>query len=98
MIKFIDLDNGLAYDGSQPYVHYIGNGLSTNVFYSKTFVLISDNPSDIYASTDSAFISLINPDFRDLEGNMKELSEIESKSLYISKETEYTTGGTTYYI
>lgn len=98
MIKFIDLGNGLAYDGSQPYVHYIGNGLSTNVFYSKTFVMISDNPSDIYASTDSTFISLVNPDFRDSEGNLKELSEIESKSLYISKEAEYTTGGVTYYI
>lgn len=88
MIKFIDIEKGIAYDGSTPYVHYIDNGLSTNVYYTKTFVLISDNATDktISVKSDSIY-KLIQAD--DEHGYNVDLEKLLVTSTASSYQTTY---------
>lgn len=88
MIKFIDIEKGIAYDGSTPYVHYIDNGLSTNVYYTKTFVLISDNATDktISVKSDSIY-KLIQAD--DEHGYNVDLEKLLVTSTISSYQTTY---------
>lgn len=88
MIKFIDIEKGIAYDGSTPYVHYIDNGLSTNVYYTKTFVLISDNATDkaISVKSDSIY-KLIQAD--DEHGYNVDLENLLVTSTTLSYQTTY---------
>lgn len=88
MIKFIDIEKGIAYDGSTPYVHYIDNGLSTNVYYTKTFVLISDNATDktISVKSDSIY-KLIQAD--DEHGYNVKLDDLLVTSTTTSYQTTY---------
>lgn len=88
MIKFIDIEKGIAYDGSTPYVHYIDNGLSTNVYYTKTFVLISDNDDDktISVKSDSIY-KLIQAD--DEHGYNVDLEKLLVTSTTTSYQTTY---------
>lgn len=88
MIKFIDIEKGIAYDGSTPYVHYIDNGLSTNVYYTKTFVLISDNDIDktISVKSDSIY-KLIQAD--DEHGYNVDLEKLLVTSTTSSYQTTY---------
>lgn len=88
MIKFIDIEKGIAYDGTTPYVHYIDNGLSTNVYYTKTFVLISDNATDktISVKSDSIY-KLIQAD--DEHGYNVDLDDLLVTSTISSYQTIY---------
>lgn len=88
MIKFIDIEKGIAYDGSTPYVHYIDNGLSTNVYYTKTFVLISDNATDktISVKSDSIY-KLIQAD--DEHGYNVDLEKLLVTSTTTSHQSTY---------
>lgn len=60
MLKFIEIENqqklGEIYDGSFPYVHWVGNGLSTSLIYTRKICFISDQPSlRCYLDSDSIF-------------------------------------------
>jgi hypothetical protein len=84
MIKFIDIEKGIAYDGSTPYVHYIDNGLSTNVYYTKNFVLISDNDTDktISVKSDSIYKLIQADDEHGYNVNLKDLLVTSTTSSY----------------
>lgn len=93
MIKFIDLEKGIAYDGSSPYVHYIDNGLSTNVYYTKTFVLISNNAIDKTISVKSDSI------YRLIQADGEHGYNVDLKDLLVtSTTTSYQTTYNGYYI
>lgn len=87
-IKFIDIEKGIVYDGSAPYVHYIDNGLSTNVYYTKTFVLISNNDAakTISVNSDSIY-RLIQAD--DRHGYNVDLKDLLVTSTTSSYQTTY---------
>lgn len=84
MIKFIDIEKGIAYDGSSPYVHYIDNGLSTNVYYTKTFVLISDNDAakTISVKSDSIYRLIQVDDEHGYNVDLKNLLVTSTTSSY----------------
>lgn len=84
MIKFIDIEKGIAYDGSAPYVHYIDNGLSTNVYYTKTFVLISDNDAakTISVKSDSIYRLIQADDEHGYNVDLKNLLVTSTTSSY----------------
>lgn len=43
MIRFYDLDKGQVFDGSNPYVFQLGDGVSTGIWTSRTIVFLFDN-------------------------------------------------------
>lgn len=93
MIKFIDIEKGIAYDGSSPYVHYIDNGLSTNVYYTKTFVLISDNDAVKTISVKSDSI------YRLIQADDEHGYNVDLKNLLVTSTTSsYQTAYNGYYI
>lgn len=85
MLKFIDLNNGKIYDGSKPYIHWFGDGCSTNLIYNIPLCFISDK-KDINININSDIFFLI--DVSDVKPNefingfeYRNIQNMKSKSI-----------------
>lgn len=87
MINFIDIERGMSFDGTKPYIHYIGNGLSTNVYYTHNLIFMSDDSTDVNMTVgDDSCFTLIIPD-ADLRGSS--IDDMTSSSVTLHSQATY---------
>ena len=60
-MKFINLDNGKVFDGSRPYVHWMGDDCGIDIIYNKQLCFIHPE-SSVTVSLKSDVFSLIDTD------------------------------------
>lgn len=104
IINFINLDNGLVYNGDQPYIHWLGNECSTNLIYNNKLCILSDEPV-LPIELNSDVFNLINIDEVDnisdesINGfKYKDIEALKVSGIYNSTGTEYADGDRIYYI
>lgn len=61
MIEFININTGVIYDGSRPFIHFFENGQSVNINHIHKICFVSNNKQE-NISINSEIFSLINTD------------------------------------
>lgn len=61
MIRFVDLNTGNTFDGSQPYVFWLDGEQSINLIYSKPICFISNSPNVKIGVEENEVFYLIDP-------------------------------------
>jgi hypothetical protein len=94
-MDFINLNNGLIYNGSLPFVHKFEDGQSININYSKTLAVYCDKPQ-VRISLKSDIFSLV--DLSNIEDSSNEvvLSQKSFINLNKIKTTEIISNGYLY--
>lgn len=91
MIRFVDLDNGIVYNGSKPYVFWMDKGQSTQMIYVKKICMIIDAHYIHISMPDNDVFNLLNMqrinDLSEVEINefkYKDISQFRTKDYYSS--------------
>lgn len=58
-MEFINLENGLTYNGSSPYIHHFTDGQSTGINYTKVLCVLSEKLT-LHINMDSEVFSLLD--------------------------------------
>lgn len=93
MVKFINLETGYIFDGSKPYVFWFDNGLSTELFHTKSVGVISDQESLSISIEDSNVFYLLNPS---ILSNNEEVNGFKYHNINDLKCINYNSTGTPY--
>ncbi len=80
MVKFVDLEKGLVYDGYKPYIFWINNGLSTDLIYTKSIGVLSDKSSINISIPSNPIFKLINIDVL-----LKDINNFKASECYECK-------------
>ena len=60
MVKFVDLEKGFIYDGHKPYIFWFNDGLSTDLIYTKSIGVFSDESIINISLPSNSVFKLIN--------------------------------------
>lgn len=94
-MEFINLENGLTYNGSKPFIHFFPNGQSVNLNYEHKLCFLSRYEtltvtlnSDVFSLIDLTKIQYLHTRTRMAQKSFFDLKQLKTNTL-VSKGTKY---------